>query len=568
MAKLLNLLNQAGNAYYDYKVGRDKRDEINAHTNLLQEQTAKMKQARGEEENVNNILKNIRSEDTETTSNTSNVTDYGTDLAAAGDQPVKGGMAEEINYGTPRQEQVTTQTTKQVPRPIYDIQRDAGIALIKNGQAKMGQMYLANAQKEKEAHYDHLATRLFTIGKSNPEIANQMLKSPMYKGFNADYSIPEDANINFETQEFEKQMQLNEDYVDPITKAVYPKGSWVDISWKNGRDPFSPNAMITKFKKVSGGDEKVDKAHLIWTSLHDPDPDKRQKASEALKETQRLDVEVAGVKTNVTEKAKIDAQRGLISPEALEQAYQYVKTTGAMPPEIGRIFRLPGAQVELSNYVAKRQAEEGITGIDRAVSKAVYETSKSELNKLKTNRGMIMAFETTANKNADLVDQFSSKVDRLGVPALDRWFLAGKKQIAGDTNVAQLDLAVRTFINEYARVTTTVTGGGVTSDQARKDIEAAINSAQTKEQLKAVIALAKQEMQNRRFGYESEIANVTKALSEGAKPTPTPQTMSGKTTLSKDGNSVVKDGKPYPISNGKVTINGVTYNVKPKSVSP
>lgn len=51
-------------------------------------------------------------------------------------------------------------------------------------------------------------------------------------------------------------------------------------------------------------------------------------------------------------------------------------------------------------------------------------------------------------------------------------------------------------------------------------------------------------------------------------PQQQPSSSSGKVILSKDGNSVTKDGQTYPIVNGKVTINGVSFNVKPKKVTP
>lgn len=57
--------------------------------------------------------------------------------------------------------------------------------------------------------------------------------------------------------------------------------------------------------------------------------------------------ESAGLKTGVQEKAKLQVQKGLISEDALEQAYQYVKNKGEFAPEIARLFRLPGTQIEI-----------------------------------------------------------------------------------------------------------------------------------------------------------------------------------------------------------------------------
>src|SRR5258708_16685151 len=134
----------------------------------------------------------------------------------------------------------------------------------------------------------------------------------------------------------------------------------------------------------------------------------------------------------------------------------------------------------------------------------------------------MIAFENADKKKAGLVLQESEKVDRLGSPIIDRWILAGKKEVAGDPAVARLDLAVRTFVNEYARVTTSVTGGGITSDTARKEIDALLRSAQTKEQVKQVIDLAKTEMLNRKRGYEDQEKTLKGSMVVGLAPAQTP----------------------------------------------
>ena len=90
--------------------------------------------------------------------------------------------------------------------------------------------------------------------------------------------------------------------------------------------------------------------------------------------------------------------------------------------------------------------------------------------------------------------------------------------------MAKLDLAVKSFANEYARVVTTVTGGGITSDTAREEIHRLINSAQTKEQLREVIAFAKQEMNNRKLGYEQQ----EREIRNGFRAAPTPAAQAGR----------------------------------------
>lgn len=186
----------------------------------------------------------------------------------------------------------------------------------------------------------------------------------------------------------------------------------------------------------------------------------------------------------------------------------------------------PQIRAKFWREVNKVMKEKDLTPEDVATGQAFYKANSQALGKLEGQKALILTFEKTAYKNAQLALDTSEKVDRTGSPAINRWLLAGKRSLAGDPAVAKFDLAVRTFINEYARVTNSATGGGVTSDAARKEIESALNSAQTKEQVKAVIEQAKQEMENRRVAYEEQEKSLRSSLGQGAnkpKAEPAPE---------------------------------------------
>ncbi len=135
-------------------------------------------------------------------------------------------------------------------------------------------------------------------------------------------------------------------------------------------------------------------------------------------------------------------------------------------------------------------------------SKAKFDSNLGGLRRLESQRALIMPFATTTELNLNAAEIISAKVNRTGIPVINRWLLAGKKSLAGDPDVAQFDAAIRTAINEYAKVTSTATGGGVTSDQSRKDIEGILNSSQTPEQIKAVMQLLRVDLVNRQTGYD------------------------------------------------------------------
>ena len=116
--------------------------------------------------------------------------------------------------------------------------------------------------------------------------------------------------------------------------------------------------------------------------------------------------------------------------------------------------------------------------------------------------------------------------------------------ITNATNATPIVIsAVNTLVNEYARVTTSVTGGGITSDTARREIETLLASKHTKEQVREVVDLMKTEMENRRIGYEQQEKDLTKSISASGRPAS--KTIYIETRKTADGRTLGKtaDGK-------------------------
>ena len=82
------------------------------------------------------------------------------------------------------------------------------------------------------------------------------------------------------------------------------------------------------------------------------------------------------------------------------------------------------------------------------------------------------------------------------------------------TNVAQqfADACI-TAKNEYAKVVTTINGGGANvTDAARAEADKMFEACQTKEQMIGVIKTLKQEMQNRKLSYYEQIDKINKYI--------------------------------------------------------
>lgn len=213
-------------------------------------------------------------------------------------------------------------------------------------------------------------------------------------------------------------------------------------------------------------------------------------------------------------------------------ARTYIKT-GTMPP-----MGMGGTEARKAVY--KRASEiansTGTTPEELADTQAARKSLSSALTELEKRKANILAFSNTTEKNLAVAEELSGEVGRTGIPVVNRWINAGKRSLTGDPSLAKFDASIRTAVNEFAKVTSSATGGGVTSDQARKEVEDMLNAAQTPEQVKEVIGLLRREMENRRAGFDEE----EKSLKAS---------MAGSGTL-----------KPHNMQAGETqTVNGFTY---------
>ncbi len=206
-----------------------------------------------------------------------------------------------------------------------------------------------------------------------------------------------------------------------------------------------------------------------------------------------------------------------LSPEAIDAMARRYALDGTMPG-LGLGKAATQARSKVMNRVAEIMAQEGQTPQDLKSNQIINAGLRAELTRTMGQRGPMLAFAKTADKNLDLASSLSEKVGRMGSPVINRWILAGRSKGLGDPDVASFDAAVRVAINEFAKVTSSATGGGVTSDQARKDIEGILYSAQTPMQFKAVVATLKTDMDNRVKGYDYQINNIQESLKQVGKP--------------------------------------------------
>ncbi len=106
---------------------------------------------------------------------------------------------------------------------------------------------------------------------------------------------------------------------------------------------------------------------------------------------------------------------------------------------------------------------------------------------------------------------------------LNSWLLAGKKEIAGDTDTALLYNAIQTFSTEYAKIMEGSTGSVAGSSQsARKASADLIKATMSPATLPKVIDLLKQEMRLTMNGWDATIGHITERMGGAPLPSSTP----------------------------------------------
>jgi hypothetical protein len=204
------------------------------------------------------------------------------------------------------------------------------------------------------------------------------------------------------------------------------------------------------------------------------------------------------------ERRETDAAVAELTPAGLELATQQYYTLGTLPP-MGMGAKGVSKRVEIINKAGAMAQEAGTTGADFVARQQFAKGSQNELNTLMRQRGQIMAFAKTADQNLDAANELAGRAAEGGAPVLNRWIQAGRRKVEGDPDVTQFNIYTDRAVAEIARLTSSATGGGVSTDSARREAQELLSTAYTPEQFNAAVKALKNEVQFRRKGFEDQI---------------------------------------------------------------
>jgi hypothetical protein len=204
-----------------------------------------------------------------------------------------------------------------------------------------------------------------------------------------------------------------------------------------------------------------------------------------------------------------------LTDEAINYAAEIYRKTGNMP-SFGMSKYGASDRRRIINQAAGNARDAGSDAGGDLVTRAVITADKGALTKLTAQRAAITSFEETAVKNGDILVDLAQKVDKTGVPVVERWLRAGRKSIEGDVDVSKFDAQLQLYGTEVAKIMTNPNLTGVLSDSARREVQEFLPKGATYEQIKGLHELLKGDFGRRTDALNNEISSIRTEMGDAA----------------------------------------------------
>ncbi len=334
----------------------------------------------------------------------------------------------------------------------YTMNKEAISQLSPDRQAQILEYYAKNDKRERERHKE--------FGKFSMELGKRVL--PMVKGPES-YALARKAILDATMRSGLVSEQEIKDQLLPAFPEEYNQ-EWVQSRLAvYGYQPEKPD-----YRTVSPGTQLYKDGKLVATNPKHTGND-------------------------ITEQD--------LTPDALDNIATRYNIDGTLPP-LG--MKAGPIRKKILNRAAELLKGTGMTSEEARIFQIGTSVNKTALAQLKKQKTIVGAFEKNFVKNADLAMGLSKKVDRSGVPIVNKWVNAGKRSIAGDPEISAFDTSLKAVVNEYTKIISGSMGNTQMAEGEVKKVERLLNAAQTPEQVEAVIAFMKLETQNRMKGFDEQ----------------------------------------------------------------
>lgn len=191
-----------------------------------------------------------------------------------------------------------------------------------------------------------------------------------------------------------------------------------------------------------------------------------------------------------------------ISKAAVDQAARSYLKDGRLPTNLGRGQQGANNISSIMDRAAEIDPNANIAG-----ARETFAADKASLTKMQSQYDAVTAFEKTAIRNGDRLLDLADKVDKTGMPAIERWIRSGR-QATGDVDVAQFNAQMLVYRNEAAKILTNPNLSGQLTDSARHEVAEFLSGSSSAPQIRGVVTLLKSDFENRKKTLEEQIAEI------------------------------------------------------------
>lgn len=292
---------------------------------------------------------------------------------------------------------------------------------------------------------------------------------------------------------------------------------------KGTASPFDPDQA----KAFAGLNKEWSDARA--KSREDQERERHDEATERLGQ-QKVNVTIANQQPTT----------GQDDDQALDYAAQIYREKGTLPTlgmgKAGAAFRMKVIQ-----RAAQQAAASGGSAATDIGTQSAIKGDTSSLTNISRIADSAEAYENTALQNMKIVrEKMPAGAVNVG-PWLGKWIQSGRVG-AGGVDVPPYATALITVANEYAKVMSGSTGAQGSTVDSRKEAAEMLNSAQTPEQVNAVLDVMARDMANKKSSYSSQ----RQAIQDRIKNAGGPQESSQDQTKQAKSNLVtVKNSSDY-----------------------
>lgn len=202
-----------------------------------------------------------------------------------------------------------------------------------------------------------------------------------------------------------------------------------------------------------------------------------------------------------------------LSPDAVTNSAWDLIMGGKMP-SLGRSKEALAVRGQIMNEVAKIAKAAGVSPQDLATQPGRVKALQASLQNLQKQSDVMEKSEETFQNNANVLLNLSDQVSRSGIPAFNQFLLHVKTNYRGDPQAASFLAARNLVAQEYAKIASSATGAAGSSDTAQAHALSLINTAQTPEQLRAVIHTLGQDIDGQKAATERQLLQISSRMQQ------------------------------------------------------